>query len=191
MKNTKTVCAATFAALSLAAALLVPQLTGCQTPGGGTNSTTITPARVQAIAQLASYVSGEVLVMTHPGSVPPQFYQVRNGLCAMAQAHDWNITTAAQIAATNGLSVLYSSEGSLIVNAAGLGVQLYDAFSGQTIDLNVGGYPQAFVQGSCDGLSQVIVPTGAPGAAPTAAMGVTVERLKARAVATRPEKKGK
>lgn len=156
----------------LSVCLLALLATGCSTTGTGT-STAITPARVQAVAKLATYAAART------GATDPSkraaYESALTGLNQLVGQECWDISTMAIIAQQNGMGFLASPEGTLALTGAQLFI---DAFTTQSIDLASQPYARAVIIGSRDGLALALTGTRGIG-------DETYERLLAEAAATR------
>lgn len=153
---------------------LIALLTGCSTPGTDPQPV-VTPERVGSVARLSAYVAARTAVLKDPGLAGP-LHRALAGLEDLAASEQWDLATAAAIAAANGLEEITSEEGTFAVSA---GVMFLDLVLGRRLDLSGDAYARAFILGTRDGLSLALRARALP-QDPSVA-----QRLQAEAAATR------
>ena len=142
----------------------------------------LTPARIESVARLAAYSSAKTLLIKQPDR-RAQLEKAQAGLAALETAQNWDLTTAANIAATNGLTALSSPEGNLALTG---GVLFMDLILGKQVELSGDANARAFIVGARSGLDLALAIQPVTGTVMrAAATDATYERLLKEAQATR------
>lgn len=159
-------------------ALFALIFSGCRSGTGGSETPTMTPARVEAISRLAAYAGATADMRENPEH-RRYYVAARDALDVLIQQQRWDLEAVMAALSTVPVDGLDGSEGALILTG---GLLLVDAIGGEKVDLRQVEYVRAAAVGIHGGLKLALATKAVARAGP---IDTVLIRLEAEARATR------